>query len=485
MHAATAYSDRRTFSETYDRVRRSKNEVHEAADDGFSEMALQGIWHERLFSEEGLRTDGGQTLRILSPGWWNRGEGPDFRDAQIEFNGDLLTGDVEIHFTHAAWTQHGHDRDARYNDVVLVVAFESTAPRKPLVTSEGRCLATLSLVPFLEKDLSALAQDVIGEDDPDGTLPILGHCSSLAPEGLSRLRDVIELAGEWRILNKAHVLRERMGRVGEDQAIYESLLSACGFSHFKHHFRTIARQLHYDRSRQLGRQDPHLLETALLQIGGLLPETLPEGVEGIHHLARLQGLRRERLAGLRSLPFTWRRVGVRPINSPERRLAGAARLLARTADRGLSGVLTDIWQEEMTSVERRRLFERIFPSATGFWATHCTWSGKTMDRPLALLGSGRVRSIIGNVFVPAALAIARQQRDRQLEERVFEFFVSLPKEPSSRVTKVMEARILRGQSDTRLDFRAQQGLLQIYQDWCVSNPSCHNCPMARRMFRAS
>jgi len=477
----SARRDVRAFSDAYDCLRGSKNEVHEAADDSFSEMALQGIWYERRFSEEGLRTDGGQALRILSPGWWNRGEGPDFHDAQIQFNGDLLTGDVEIHFTHAAWTQHGHDRDGRYNDVILAVAFESAPPRKPLVTSEGRCLATLSLAPFLEKDLSALAHDVVGEDDPDGRLPTPGRCSNPALKGPSRLRDVVEMAGEWRILNKAHLLRERMGHVGEDQAIYESLLSACGFSHFKHHFHTIARQLHYDRSRQLGREDPYLLETALLQIGGLLPDTLPESLDGAHHLARLQGLRRDRLAGLRSLPFAWRRAGVRPSNSPERHLAGASRLLARTADRGLSGVLMDIWAEEMSPVERRRLFERVFPSATGFWATHCTWSGKTMGRPLSLLGSGRVRSIIGNVFIPAALAIARQQRDRQLEERVFEFFVSLPKEPSNRVTGIMEARMLQGQSDIRRDFRTQQGLLQIHQDWCASNPSCRNCPMVRRV----
>jgi hypothetical protein len=27
----------------------------------------------------------------------------------------------------------------------------------------------------------------------------------------------------------------------------------------------------------------------------------------------------------------------------------------------------------------------------------------------------------------------------------------------------------------KLDFRTQQGLLQLHQDWCESNPSCQNC----------
>ena len=39
-----------------------------------------------------------------------------------EINGKLVNGDVEIHLDHAAWKQHGHGDDPRYDDVVAEVA---------------------------------------------------------------------------------------------------------------------------------------------------------------------------------------------------------------------------------------------------------------------------------------------------------------------------------------------------------------------------
>jgi len=279
------------------------------------------------------------------------------------------------------------------------------------------------------------------------------------------------------MLNKARALRERMDRVGADQAVYEAFLAACGFSHFKHHFRAVARQLPYERVCQLGRKDPLLLETALLQIAGLLPNTLPEGTSAVPHFARLRALRRDHLGGMRSLPLVWRRAYVRPTNNPERRLAGAARFLARTAADGLVETLEGVWRADLKPIERRRAFEALFASPMGFWAIHCTWAGKKMQQPTAPLGPARVRSIIGNVFVPAALATARRDRDRIKEEKVFEFFVRLPKESDNQILRVMIPRVFGQSPKPRLDFRTQQGLLQMYQDWCESNPSCRGCSL--------
>mgnify|MGYP003520372778 CR=1 FL=1 len=76
-------------------------------------------------------------------------------------------------------------------------------------------------------------------------------------------------------MNKMRAIRERMDWAGADQAVYEAVLYACGFSKFKQHFRAVARHLPYDRARQLSQQDPMLLECAFLQIAGLLPDALP------------------------------------------------------------------------------------------------------------------------------------------------------------------------------------------------------------------
>ena len=256
---------------------------------------------------------------------------------------------------------------------------------------------------------TSLAGLILADEYPYAVGQSRGKCSELRAEaGPEALTKVVLLAGEWRMLHKARALRERMDHSGANQAIYEEFMYACGFGHFKHHFRAIARHLPYDRARQLALLDPLLLETAFLQIAGLLPENLPQGTTAVPHFARLRALRRDHLGGLRSLPLTWRRIGIRPANNPERRLAGAARFFTRTAREGLVDALEKHWRGNEKPLPRRRAFESLFPSATGFWATHCTWTGKKMKTPSAPLGSGRIRSIIGNVFIPAALALARR-----------------------------------------------------------------------------
>jgi hypothetical protein len=480
------------FSEHYARLRGNLSMLSEDAPGApvqpspVSEHVVQCIWYDQIFSEDNLTTLDGHGLRVLSPGWWNHQEGPDFKNAQIEFNGVLENGDVEIHLSASGWKQHHHHLDARYNDVILHVVLSGGDDERRACTEEGRRIPTLSLAPYLSGDPADLASVMLADEYPYRVAHSHGKCAEVVQrQGVAPLGAVLSLAGEWRMLNKARAMRERMDIAGREQGVYEAFLYACGFSHFKHHFRTIARHLPYERARQLALRDAHLLEAAFLQIAGLLPNELPEGTTAVPHFARLRALRRESLSGMRSLPLSWRRVGVRPNNNPERRLAGAARVFTRTAQRGFLESIDLLWRTEQSPLQRRRAFEALFPSASGFWATHCTWSGKKMTRPSAPLGGGRIRSIIGNVFVPASLALARQGRDRRREEAVYALFLALPKEPDNQIIKKMLPRVVGIGAKISINFQRQQGVLQLYQDWCEANPSCQNCSMLRHLAAAA
>lgn len=471
----------RAFSERYGQLRLLRATVREDRA-RLSEHAIQALWYDQLFRAEGLTTIEGQRLRVLSPGWWNHGEGPDFRGAQIEFNGQLHTGDVEIDMEPGGWRAHGHCFDARYTDVMLHIVLDGAPAPGTTRDVEGRGVPTLILRPHLLDDHVDWAEDYDADACAPEDFSSPGQCSALlAAQGVGPLREFLTLAGEWRMLHKARALRERMDRVGLSQAIYEDLLYACGFSHFKHHFRAVARALPYERARQLAQKDPFLLEAAMLHLAGLLPESLPEGAPGLVHFARLRGLRRDEMPSLRSLPLSWRRVGVRPINYPERRIAGAALFLARTSATGLAESLMEVWRTEETPLTQRKALEKLFPKGMGFWATHCTWNGKPLKTTVAPLGPGRVRSIIGNVFVPAALAIARHERDRSMEETILRFFSALPAEPDNHIVRRMLPRVTGGEAELKLTFQIQQGLLQMHQDWCEPNPSCRNCSLFQRL----
>lgn len=448
-----------------------------------SEHLIQCVWFDQLFRGEGLETASGKRLRVVSPGWWNHGEGPDFRGAQVEVSGTLRTGDIEIHLDHGSWKQHGHHDDPRYDEVILVVVLDTKPPTVPPVTSSGRTIPCLLLGKYLELPLSALAETVTPEDFPYDAVMAQGVCAQICGAyGAEHLVAFLRLAGEWRVLSKARALEERIARVGADQAIYETFLAACGFSRYKNHFHALARQLPYERVAQLARLDPLLVEAAFLQLGGLLPDL--EG-DAPPHYARLKELRERHLPGLRRLGLGWTRTGVRPVNYPERRLAGAARFLSRSSKEGLGKMLEAVWNGDSPPLRRRRALESLFPRALGFWTEHYSWTGERSERASALLGAGRVRAIIGNVFVPAGLALARQRGDRAAEEAVHGLFAALPKEQDNHVVKIMLPRVFGEAAPGRIDFRTQQGILQVYQDWCRGNPSCRNCFLIPHLDRES
>lgn len=468
------------FSEAYERLRHNLLVVREGTAPP-DEHALQCVWYDQRYSPEGLRSVEGHALRVLSPGWWNHQEGPDFKGAQIEFNGVLFSGDVEIHWTASGWNAHGHQRDKRYDDVILHVIFGEKPNPASACTSAGRQVPTLWLNPKRCGNISPTATRTFPSDEPPPCPETsTGQCAGWAGQGNRHtLESFIDLAGDWRILNKARLLNERMDVTGANQSIYESIMYACGFSHFKHHFRAIARHLPYDRARQLAQQDPLLLECAFFQIAGLLPAALAPETMPIPHFERLHALRREHLEGLRSLPLEWRKNGIRPNNYPERRLSGAAMFLAKTASMGIEESLTEIWRASLSFKQRQKQFESLFPPPVGFWATHCAWTAKPTARSNALLGPGRIRSIVGNVFIPAALAAARKQRDRLMEEKIYDFFRALPPEPDNHIVNAMLPRLFGTAMPPKTGFRKQQGLLQIHEDWCATNPSCRHCAALR------
>ena len=63
------------------------------------EKLIQKIWNNGDFMNKNLQTLEGEKLIILNSGKWNLAdEGPDFKGATISFDGEKISGDVEIHF---------------------------------------------------------------------------------------------------------------------------------------------------------------------------------------------------------------------------------------------------------------------------------------------------------------------------------------------------------------------------------------------------
>ena len=457
------------FSEGYERLCRTAAAVSTEETSEIPEAELQRLWKNADFPDELVSVEG-HRLRILSPGWLNKSGGPDFHNAQINFNGESFTGDVEIHRRMRDWFGHHHDRDPAYNGVMLhVVSITPGENASKAVTQDGRAIATL-----VWPDEKTLYGTNVSGEIPERC----GACASgMIQDHPGVFQQFLTLAGEWRILEKQRRIRERMHRVGPDQALYEVFMTACGYSTFKEQFQRIAQALPYERARQLAQQMPELLEVALLHIAGLLPVAWQHESDAPLHYTKSVALLQEHLPGLGVLDLSWRSANSRPANGPERRIAGAARFLTRTADFGVHKRMEMLWRTSMAPVERRRAIEKFFGGAMGFWANHCTWQGVSMSRPSAPLGKGRIHTIIGNVLIPEALAWSREQKSTLLEDHVHAFFLALPGEPENKIHRAMCSWLFSGKKPFRITFCQQQGLMQMHQDWCSHNPSCRNCTL--------
>ena len=101
------------------------------------ERLLHYVWKHKMLPLGDLLTTDGRVVEILDPGLLNRNAGPDFFNAKVKIGSTLWVGNVEIHLRASDWYHHCHDRDPRYNNVVLHVVSEADMDVK---TQDGNYL---------------------------------------------------------------------------------------------------------------------------------------------------------------------------------------------------------------------------------------------------------------------------------------------------------------------------------------------------------
>ena len=111
-----------------------------------------------------------------------------------------------------------------------------------------------------------------------------------------------------------------------------------------------------------------------------------------------------------------------------------------------------------------------------FWSTHYTLGAEEAAAPLALIGNSRVTEILANVIYPLALADAREVRSEYQQLRA---------QLSNQSVRIAAARLFADDPRRRDFLRSvfpQQGLLQIYQDFCLRDASdCAHCPFPEQV----
>jgi len=480
------------FSEEYGKTRevlRVKERTKSGYEGGVPERLLRCVWYEQLFLADGLKTLDGRSVTILSPGRWNLESGPDFRNAAVSFGEDrIVAGDIEIDPTVSDWHGHGHDSDPDYTSVTLLVVLDAPGRQASPKNARNKNVPVLVLRDYLRETIEQLSARLDPREYPFGKSANLGACAHA--DNLDRLCRIIDMAADWRVISKAKQFSKDIEAKGLDQAFYEGFMTALGYKKFKDQFRQVAMREHIAHlqkavARSDGAERAELAEALLLNAADLIPDdpmALDWDEESRAYYHRLRTLLDENSArtGVSPTnPIVWHIGGVRPANFPMRRLVGAARVISSCLTPGIARRCLDLWTQTTGTNKDAMLFSTLFmESPESYWTYRFTWGGKRATKPTRLIGKGRAAQIVVNVIIPFSLAVARGEHNLSFEQNIFATYISCPPLPSDAVLRLMMHRLFGPEEPAPSlirNARRQQGLIQIYQDWCADDPICRQC----------
>ena len=157
--------------------------------------------------------------------------------------------------------------------------------------------------------------------------------------------------------------------------------------------------------------------------------------------------------------------GARPLNHPHRRLGALAALVLNWK------TFSSVADESAPEVKR---FLTSLPH--DFWRTHYTLTAEHAAVATALIGDSRAAEIAANIIYPLAVANGRE---------VWSEYAKTAAQLSNQSVRIAAARLFADDPRQRQFLRplfGQQGLLQIYEDFCLRDASdCAQCPFPEQV----
>jgi hypothetical protein len=425
----------------------------------FTELELQAHWFAGDFGTE-FTSINGERIRIAQFGAWNREAGPDFADAAISIDGKrAVRGAIEIDPDAQDWERHGHATNPEYDGVVLHICTRDAGRRFFTRTSRHREIPRIRLDPHRVDGPVADSQPIAKPGR---------CCAAMRNLGPDKLREVLEGAAQFRLRRKAARLARIAGLHGEDEALYQALAIALGYKNNKLPFTVLAQRFPL-AVLQRRKED---LDALLFGSAGFLDDSDftafdMETRAYLRNLWELWWKLRSQFSPLILAANLWRLASVRPANHPQRRIAALAEIVRHWPK--LSALVKD---GEISMI-------RSFLESLGdeYWDFHYTLTSRKSARRMALVGEGRINDILANVIYPLVIST---HPDRWKD------YIKLPAPMVSRPVKIAALRLLGGhqQAGKTLIKKAacQQGLLQIYEDFCMRDSTgCAQCPFPEQV----
>ena len=461
---------------------REINETYHPDFNKMDEAFVQKLWHEQRFFDTNMASIDGRTIRVLKPGVWNHNEGPDFMHAEIEIDGKLHVGDVEIHLQSSEWYAHRHHLNSRYNRVILhAVYFDNEINLRARLQNNKR-VPTLELLKWVAVDTGDLYDDTQDAATTDGLCRVTGK-----PLNIEVLKGVFESLGRERFLEKTESMRLLRTRLDFEQLLYEGIMEALGYTRNSKALRELAQHVPF---ADLDQKSELEIQAILFGVAGLLPsqreEPLQSEVTEDPSITALEALWREsEYAELppRMTEARWSFTG-RPFNAPTRRIAAISQLIHRAEGSLMMYFLPTC--EKAAAADTRQLLRTIEKELTdllmiepvGYWKKHTNFgTGGTQNT--GLIGKARAIDIIVNKILPIAYVWAIEADSQKLQEGILRLYSVGSKSTGNQIIRKIDEQIFTETQQMRLlkpTAKIEQGIIRLHKNYCA-DWLCDLCPI--------
>lgn len=438
--------------------------LHEPQAVTVPEGLVQDLWlHQRLDARELSAVDG-TPIAVLNPGRLNTDAGPDFLGASLRIGSTLWKGAVEVHVRSGSWIEHGHERDPRYDATILHISLYHDLWTGRLRRPDGTVLPEVVLLPFLESPLRKLIRSYYIRTEE--RILCSGGWRRVADD--ARMSYIRSLAVErLREKSRRFDVRDR------EQAFYEEVFAALGYSKNAASMRTLATTVPYASLKHL--EDPREAEALLMGAAGLLPppaDLLGADRETADYVMDLRDRfdRLHHLTGISPMPATaWRFFRLRPANFPPLRIAQAAGLWGPAgplhAD-PIGCIHLAMADAKPLGALQRLLSVELDP----FWSEHVRLDKRTRRRR-PTIGRQRKDALIANVVAPLLSAVGSSPAAERGALRLLKDIA-----PScDEITRLYQSLGTIPASELEV-----QGLHQLYRTQC-SEARCLSCRIGKEV----
>jgi Protein of unknown function (DUF2851) len=423
-----------------------------------NESFLQYLWQFQYFNKSDLQTTTGEKVEIFKQGVLNTNSGPDFSNAKIKIGSIEWAGNVELHTKASGWTDHKHDDDAAYENVVLHVVWQND---KKIIRKDGSHLPTLELKDRVDQTLIHHYRKMI-----DSGLQIPCENSLESINDITRL-SMLDKALVERLQFKSQFVRELLKDNNNDweETCYQVVAKNFGFKVNSDPFLQLARNLPY---KILLKHTDHLLQVEALLFGvagflegGIQDEYFIKLQKEFKLLSTKYSLEEKKLN-----PVQWRFLRLRPANFPTVRIAQFASMIAGT--RG-------VFSKFIEAKDYADLANVLNVDQSTYWLNHYRF-GKKANAVVNSLGQSSLDNVIINSVAPLMVAYGIEKADQEYIERAQKILQQVGAE-NNKITRVWNA--VNWKVKTAFD---SQALIELFNNYCQQK-NCLNCTIGASILR--